>query len=124
MRDTNDGPLVTALTALPGDTHLAYCDRREAWYARPGERPEINISASAKGSGGGVAWEFGVAEYELGAGRPSIRLRMFDDAFAAFGQIPGFFAALTEREVASLDDVIELLRDMGAADETARENPY
>lgn len=107
---------------LPGGMHLAYVDCRHAWYYRiPGvvDVPGIAISASADVGGGG-AWGFAVEEVD--AGGPALRLRIFHDAFAAFAQIPGFFAALAAG-ARTLDDVVAILRDLGAADETPRQRP-
>lgn len=108
---------------LPDDTHLAYTVRHETYYAGtlPGE-PEVIVMASAKGSGGGVAWEFGVTDGASRIGR-GLELRMWDDAWAAFAQLPDFFAALAAGEVASLDDVRALLDRLGAVDETDRVSP-
>lgn len=116
-------------SSLPEDTHLAYIVSHEAWYAKGagiGDRREINISASAEGSGGGVAWEFSVEEVDLGQSRPvpALRVKVFDDAFAAFAQIPEFFATLAAQAPASLRDVTALLDYMGAVDETKRTSPY
>lgn len=114
-------------TALPEDTHLAYIVSHEAWYARtPGviDHPEINVMASAKGSGGGVAWEFMVEEVDLGRGEPAIRVKVFDDAFAAFAQIPEFFAAIAETPPQTLKAVRAALDAMGAVDETERHGPH
>lgn len=109
--------------ALPEDTHLAYTVTHEAWYARslPDDRREINITASAPG--GGVAWEFTVEEVDLGSHGPAIRVKVFDDAFAAFAQIPQFFANLAGGKVKTLDEVRDVLRLMGAVDETERRGP-
>jgi len=113
-------------SALPEDTHLAYTITHEAWYARslPDDRREINIAASAEGSGGGVAWEFTVEEVNLGSHGPEIRVKVLDDAFAAFTQIPQFFAALEAENVKGLDEVRHLLDKMGATDETERRGPH
>ena len=111
------------MNTLPEDTHLAYTVSHEAWYAStPGivSGPEIGIAASGEGSGGGVAWEFAVEEVDLGSHGKVIRLRIFDDAFAAYSQIPEFFAALDSEKIGSLDEVRDLLDRLGAVDETKR----
>lgn len=111
------------MSALPEDTHLAYTVSHEAWYATtPGvvDGPEIGIAASAEGTGGGVAWEFAVEEVDLGGHGKAIRLRIFDDAFAAYSQIPEFFTALGSEKIGSLDEVRDLLDRLGAVDETKR----
>lgn len=114
----------SASQRLPEGTRLAYIISHEAWYARYPDivrNPDINIMAAHKD--GGVAWEFTVEEIELG-GRPVIRVKVFDDAFAAFTQIPEFFTRLATGATTTLDDVRELLDCMGAADETKRRNPH
>lgn len=108
---------------LPDDTHLAYTVAHEAWYWRGDENDYVMIAASAKGSGGGVAWEFQVEEMELG-GKQVIRVKVFDDAFAAFADVPGLFAALADGRAGTLVTVREVLDDLGAVDETERKSPY
>ena len=107
---------------LPEGTHFAYTVTHEAWYARslPDDRRELNISASALGASGGVAWEFTVEEVDLGSHGLPIRVKVFDDAFAAFAQIPEFFAALAANDIDTLDKVTLLLQHLGAVDETQR----
>lgn len=112
---------------LPEDTHLAYTVWHEAWYADlnriPGEEPHLMVAASAEGSGGGVAWEFQIDGYQLGR-EPVTRVKMFDDAYAAFAQMPEFFAVLAEQTPQTLDDVRAILDALGAVDETPRVSPY
>jgi hypothetical protein len=113
-------------TKLPEDTHLAYTVSHEAWYARtPGivDQPQIMVAASAQGSGGGVAWEFSVTEHDFGSHGRAIQIGVFDDAFAAFAQIPEFFAALVAEKIDTLGGVRALLDRMGAVDETDRRGP-
>lgn len=109
---------------LREDCRLTYVVAHEAWYGRvPGviERPQLNVCASAQG--GGVAWEFLVTQHDFGKGNTPIRLDVFDDAFAAFNEIPEFFAALGEKEPRTLADVVAILAAMGATDDTQRERP-
>src|SRR5437879_2598105 len=105
---------------LPGDTHLAYVVTHEAWYANalPDRHPEISVLASAEG--GGCAWEFMVEEVDLSPSGPAIRVKVFDDAFAVFAQMPEFFAALAAEKTDALDGVREILDRLGAVDETER----
>jgi hypothetical protein len=110
------------MTDLPDDTHLAYTDYREAWYGK-GEKT-LMVAASAKGTGGGVAWEFEVKEHDFDNHGKPIRIGVFDDAFDAFTQIPEFFAVLAAKNTGTLDEVIGVLRSMGAVDETDRTSPY
>lgn len=107
---------------LPDDCYLSYIVGHEAWYALvPGnivDKPEINVCAS--NTGGGVAWEFSVTEYDQGDHGHPIRVGMFSDSFAAFRQIPWFFEALADG-VTTLAQVIAALDAAGAIDETDRE---
>lgn len=105
---------------LPEDTYLTYIVNHEAWYHKDDKR-SLNIVASALG--GGCAWEFEVTEHMLSL-IPAIRLEVFEDAFAAFTQVPELFARLAELEGAGLEDVITILDDLGAQDKTSRRSPY
>jgi hypothetical protein len=109
---------------LPEDTHLAYTVWHEAWYAAaspiPGEKPHLMVSAAS--DGGGVAWEFQIDGYDLSG--PVTRVKMFMDSYAAFAQMPEFFAALADQRPVTLDEVREILHALGAVDETPRESPY
>lgn len=111
---------------LPEGTHLAYIVWRESWwYGKDGtsEPPSVMISASAKGEGGGVAWEFPIEELELG-GKPVTRAKIFYDAYEAFTQVPELFAALADGGGTTLAAVIQLLDMLGAVDETERTSPH
>ena len=110
---------------LPEDTHLAYIVWHEAWYADTSrdfhEQPHLMVTAAA--DGGGCAWEFQIAGYELG-GSPVTRVKMFEDAYAALAEMPEFFAALAELRPVTLDEVRVILDGLGAVDETPRVSPY
>jgi len=110
---------------LPDDTHLAYIVSHEAYYWAaakvPGEKPHLNVQAAA--SGGGVAWEFDVSEHFLGNAHCT-RIEMFDDAYAAFADVPEFFALMREHRPGTLREVRGILDGLGAADETKRTDPY
>ena len=93
---------------------LTYTVSHEAWYSRVVERPEIVVS--------GPGWEFVVTEHDHGDRNP-IRVGVFEDAFAAFAQIPEFFAALAEQQPGTLTGVRAILDEMGATDETPRVSP-
>jgi hypothetical protein len=108
---------------LPEDTHLAYVASHEVWYAAANriDHPQLSIVAAHKG--GGCVWEFTAEQYELG-GRQVVRVKMFFDSFAAYAQMPEFFAALAEQgEDATLESVRAALDSLGAVDETERETP-
>jgi hypothetical protein len=110
---------------LPEGTSLTYIVWHEAWYAdasrTPGEHPHLMVSAAA--DEGGVAWEFQVDGYDL-SGSPVTRVKMFEDAYAAFADMPEFFAALAEHRPVTLDEVQDILISLGATDTTPRVSPY
>lgn len=97
-------------------TMLTYTVCHEAWYRAtlPGG-PEIMIHRAHPD--GGILWEFGIREHPVGG----IRVEVFDDAFAAFAEIPEFFARLVW--VDTLAEVREALDDLGFTDTTKREPP-
>lgn len=113
---------------MPEGTHLAYVIYHETkWWGqmcrhdRPNEgRRCVQVYASAKGAGGGTAWEFSVIGYDFDRTEKPLRICMFDDAWMAFAQVPEFFAALTDDTVKRLDDIRALLDQLGAVDETER----
>lgn len=104
---------------------LAYVVTREAFYGEQqyGLAPALSVSASPVDGSSGVLWEFVVTEHELGAGRKSIRVEVFDSAFVAFRAIPEFFAALDAMPAMSIADVVTILRRLDAVDRTPREAP-
>lgn len=109
---------------LLGNAHLAYTIYHEAdWWQQLREdlRPNsghrtVQVAASARGRGGGVRWEFSIAEV------PGIGLKMsiFDDAWVGFGAIADLFQSLAAERPASLEEVVSLLDRIGAVDETER----
>jgi hypothetical protein len=103
---------------LPEGTHLAYVVSHEAWYRQTVDRPEINVVAAVTDDG--CAWEFTVEQIDLGSCGPAIRVKVFDDAFAAYDEIPEFFTGLAGG-ITTLEQVQALLNGMGAIDETPRE---
>lgn len=104
---------------LPEGTRLAYVVTHEAWYYRDG-KPSVTVMAAA--GGGGVAWEFAVEEFRF-RGEPATQVQVFEDAYAAFAQLPEFFGALAAGEGTTLADVIKLLDLLGAVDKTERRGP-
>ena len=118
--------------SMPAGTHLAYIVSHETWYHRAdhvtrqgGETGrDLNVAASAKGTGGGVAWEFMVREYRL-IDDLVLHVEMFDDSWAAFTQVPELFTALASQEHGlTLEGLRGLLDGLGAVDETDRVSPY
>lgn len=122
---TENGATATASHPLPDDTYLAYVVSHEAWYATEvgrADEPSIYVQASA-GVNNGVTWEFEITEVHL-TRDPGLKVGMFDDAFAAFAQIPWFFAALADQGYATLDGIRDLLDTHGAVDQTKRDRGY
>jgi hypothetical protein len=98
---------------LPENCQLAYVVAHEAWDGRTpgfGDHPTVRVAAAA--------WEFTVEEVDYG--HRTIRVGIFDYAFDAFRQIPEFFAALAEKRVTTLPEVVAILAGMGAVDQTER----
>jgi hypothetical protein len=104
---------------LPEGSHLAYACLHEIRLAN--SAPEISVSASMRGNGGGGRWEFGVKEFDLGG--PCIRVHVYDESFAAFTELPEFFARLAAEEIDTIAGVLVLLNKLGAVDETPRVAP-
>lgn len=107
------------MSKLPEDCIFAYYVSHEAWYYTSAiGGPEIMVTARSED--GGCAWEFGVRQVRDIA----IRVEVFSDAWAAFAQIPEFFATLAEEGADTLDAVREILDRLGAKDITDRDNLY
>lgn len=104
---------------LDTGTHLTYIVSQKHWDTSIVPLPELYISASYQDDG--ASWGFPVREHTFSGGTSAIRVEVFDDAFAAFTQIPEFFAALADEEIATLDGVRRLLDRMGAREDTRRE---
>jgi hypothetical protein len=54
------------------------------------------IHVSRPADGGGVEWEFRI-EWSVLLGRPAVRVMLYDDAWRAFVEIPGFFRWLASQ---------------------------
>jgi len=102
---------------MPDGCRLAYTIAHEAWYPSVITDPHISVAASVI-DGGGVAWEFIVEERELRHDEKAIRVGVFDDAFEVFEHVPEFFAALSEKKPRTLGEVVDVLKALGAVDET------
>jgi hypothetical protein len=109
---------------LPEDTRLAYIVWDEAWWSRvpgqPADHPHLMVQVVSRD--GVVAWEFQVDGYGLSG--PVTRVTMFQDAYAAFAQIPEFFEMLAGQQPVTLTEVRDILHALGAVDETPRTSPY
>ncbi|AFM10462.1 hypothetical protein PIS_073 [Saccharomonospora phage PIS 136] len=105
------------------DWRLAYSIEDDAWYTTltPNEHPTIHITASVPGDG--AHWEITATEKTLIGDVPSLQLHVFDDAFRAFTDAPELFQALAGREPATIGELVAILRELGAVDETRREMP-
>lgn len=105
---------------LPEGSHFAYIIPHEAYYRDvvANSQPSIYIMAAA--NEGGVMWEFDVEEHRFG-GKTVLFLRMFDESWVAFIQIPEFFTMLREQRPTSLVKLRVLLNELGAKDNTQRQ---
>lgn len=98
---------------------------RETWHhslsAMKQDTDVLNISVGPE-SGGGVFWEFTITQGD--AGGAELRVKLFDDAWGAFTEIPEFFAGLAALgRDASVEEVVDLLTSLGSVDATVRERP-
>jgi hypothetical protein len=116
---------------MPEGTHLAYYVSHESWWWQQSEtvrrayggHPQVSVSASAKGAGGGVEWGFSVVDMSSVIGKPALKLHIYDEGWEAFACMAPFFAALADRKDWTLDRVRGVLDSLGAVDETEREDP-
>lgn len=103
--------------SVPGDVpsgtdyRLEYSESHIAW-PRQQFTPEITVSRAH--TGGGVHWEFTIEWKELGK-RLVPLVRMFNDSWAAYLEIPALFVALAEQHdtYISPDDMAALLDRLG-----------
>jgi hypothetical protein len=105
-------------------TRFSYALHYEACYW--GTIPDIpHISVLARRSTGQLAWEVTFTETLLANGRTAVHLRVADDAWTAFTQLPELFAALAVRVAGdtTIEEIRELLIAMGGTDETLRDVP-
>lgn len=94
---------------------LRYTIIHEAWYRHVTE--SIEIVVGRYDPDGGCYWEFTVRK----VGDIGVRVDVFDDAWAAFTEIPEFFARLAAiGRRATLDDVRGILDGLGSQDATQR----
>ena len=109
---------------MTDETRLAFVISHEAWYWKAAKPPETvyEIDVQRRYDGGGVEWEFSVVWERLGTPELCMCLRIWDDAFEAFIDIPAFFVALAElRAPTPGPDVIAgLLLSLGFEDVTER----
>lgn len=109
---------------------LTYTISHEAWYwdtvpRDNNETAEITVHREALSSGGshdGVHWEFTISWRDLGGVGPCPKVGVFDDAFAAFTEIPEFFAGLEKLTSPIMPEhVVALLDSLDFTDVTERE---
>ncbi|MEV2239564.1 hypothetical protein [Micromonospora sp. NPDC049891] len=118
-------PTATTLNAGPGYTYT-YIVAEEAywWHARRKADPRPTLMVAKAADGGGVAWEFAVVHKQFTVvDEATIQVRVFNDGFAAFTEMPPFFAALAEQKPATLDGVRAILDGLGVVDATERTDP-
>jgi hypothetical protein len=93
-------------------------DFNEAFPALSRNEHEFGVSSSY--DDGGCDWEFVVAEVpSANGGVIGIQVRVFDDAWVAYSEIPEFFSGLADLgHHATLDDVKALCARLGYHDRT------
>lgn len=110
----------------PEGLALGYSATRETWHHRhstfPGDVNVLMVGLYGQ-TGGGCRWEFAIDEED--AGGRCLRVKIYDEAWAAFTEVPEFFAALAELgRGAMTEDVVPVLDRLGFRDMTARVNPH
>jgi len=113
---------VTGAVTLADRCRLAWSIEGEAWYAgsldRERRRQVIIMSACEDG---GIDWDVFVSPAGTGLRRSlSIAYRPSRDAMR---DIPGIIRAIQSGEVRTVRDLIAMLREAGALDETERDRP-
>lgn len=107
------------------NTTTAYVLVHEAWYADPArvQRPTLTVAVHDQDGDENFTFEF--QEYAPGALAPdsALKLRVFDDAFAAFAELPEFLAALSDERPNTVAQLVAILDRLGARDMTARVRP-
>jgi hypothetical protein len=111
-------------------SRLSYVISHEAHYKSVVKGREINVHREAlteDGKHDGVYWEFGFEWHDLPSHGDTPQLRMFDDSWAAFAEVPELFAALARRHTADGNNVsmppaavAALLDSLGFTDVTPR----
>lgn len=107
---------------IDDDCTFSYVNDSESWYSKVEGVPLGNpgVYVSARRDSGGSKWEFFARVAGFGRG---ISLTIYDDAFTAFTDIPGFFAGLSANPPETLAALVFLLDHMGAQDVTERVEP-
>jgi hypothetical protein len=108
---------------------LEFSISTEAWYFTPStlrDNCTEEIFFGRRVEGDGCKWEACLRWYKFNDGNPpALKVEVFHDAFAAFTESPGFFAALAGLSGKSpgTEEAAALLREHGFADATPRESP-
>lgn len=82
------------------ESRLSYVISHEAHYKSVVKGREINVQREALTEDGhhdGVHWEFGFEWHDFGSRGDAVQVKLFDDAWVAFSEIPEFFQALARR---------------------------
>ena len=112
-------------------SRLSYVISHEAYYSDVVKGREINVQREAlteDGEHDGVHWEFGFEWHDFDRHGEAVQVKLFDDAWVAFNEIPEFFQALARRSTVegSMPSmppaaVAALLDEHGFTDITPRE---
>lgn len=97
-----------------------YVVNKEAYYASVMKEPD-SIQIHRSHVEGGCAWKFSMTRRNLGGG--TLELKMFGDAWQAFGDAPELFEVLRKEQVRTLGELRTVLDALGFTDITQRESP-
>jgi hypothetical protein len=115
------------------ESRLSYVISHEAHYKSVIKGREINVQREALTENGhhdGVHWEFHFQWHDFGDHGDAVQVKLFDDAWQAFTEVPELFAALSARHTGPEGTVsmppaavAALLDEHGFTDITERERP-
>ena len=109
---------------------FTYIVHSRCWYADTvphRDKTLENVTITKPAEGGGVHWEFGIrlrilspnSEYPTRAWLVDV----YDDAWAAFRELPPFFSRLSDMKKPTLKKLEGILRECGIVDDTPTVNP-
>lgn len=126
--DSTATPVSTQIAFTPPEGYaFGYMLTREAYYWNdatfPNDKNVAMVGLYSIDNHGGCKWEFAI-DQENQSGLP-LRVKVFDDAWAAFAAVPEFFTALASHTKGSgnasdLTEVVEILDGLGFLDLTER----
>ena len=108
-------PESTSPPVTAGKYVVDHEDHRRQAARRPNDLPAISATVGS--------WEVLLVDYSGELGEPAIQMEIFDDAFAAFTEIPWFFTTLATERPNTLHQVRTVLDRLGFVDATERVQP-